>query len=203
MRLYADGLFPKIHDASIEAMDVLRRPIVAAARGLTVELGVGSGLNLSHYSGATEVLGVEPAPGMLRRAVERASHARIPVRLVRGSAECLPFEDGSADTVLATFVLCTIPDPLAALREARRVLKPGGRLLFLEHVRDPEPRIARWQTRLTPIWRVLAVGCHLDRDAAGLVAAAGFELEEVACGPPPFWTPPILRAIARGSARRT
>jgi ubiquinone/menaquinone biosynthesis C-methylase UbiE len=148
------------------------------ATGRVLELGVGTGLNLPYYANAAEVVGIEPDPHMLSRARSRVAAARCRVELIEGSAEALPFEDGSFDSVVVSLSLCTIPDAAAALREARRVLRPDGRLLFLEHVRAERPWAARLQDRLERPWMRVAGGCHLNRDT---VAAIGevFEIERI------------------------
>jgi ubiquinone/menaquinone biosynthesis C-methylase UbiE len=139
------------------------------ATGRTLELGVGTGRNLPHYVNATEVVGVDPDPHMLRRARPRAAEAPVPVELIEGSAEALPFADASFDTVVVALSLCTIPDPAAALREAKRVLRPAGRLVFLEHVRSDKPWVARLQDRLERPWMCAAGGCHPNRDTVASI----------------------------------
>jgi ubiquinone/menaquinone biosynthesis C-methylase UbiE len=161
------------------------------ATGRVLELGVGTGLNLPHYANAAEVVGIDPDPYMLSRARPRAAAAARAVELVEGSAEALPFEDGSFDTVVAALSLCTIPDAAAALREARRVLRPDGRLLFLEHVRAERPWAARLQDRLERPWMRVAGGCHPNRDTVAAIGEA-FEVERL-------WRRGIL---VQGAARR-
>jgi ubiquinone/menaquinone biosynthesis C-methylase UbiE len=128
-----------------------RHAMTDAARGRVLEIGVGSGLNLPIYGAAVDqVFGIDPSPKLLALASKRAKAALIPVSLVRASAEELPFANAAFDTLVMTWTLCSIPNPNAALAEMRRVLKPGGRLLYVEHGLSPEPRIIRWQRRLTP-----------------------------------------------------
>ncbi|HKY60685.1 MAG TPA: class I SAM-dependent methyltransferase, partial [Gemmatimonadota bacterium] len=141
----------------------------------------------------TSVTAVEPSGGMNRRAARNRTDARVPVRLVAGSAEQLPFRDGAFDTAVTVFVLCTIPDALRSLAEARRVLAPGGRLLFLEHVRAPDPGLERWQRRLQPIWGRLACGCVLARDTEQRILDIGFTIEEIER----FWLPRVPRVVGR------
>lgn len=177
-----------------------RETLVAGARGVVCEVGVGSGLNLPLYTEATLVIGVDPFPGMLARARQRSRGASVPVDLVRGTAEALPLPDRSVDTVVASHVLCSVRDVAVALAEARRVLKPGGVLAFYEHVRDRDPRVAARQARLTPAWRRLARNCHLDRDAEGHLVAAGFTIEDLS--ETPFArAPAVLRRNILGRAR--
>ena len=155
-----------------------RARIAGAAAGRVVEFGIGSGLNLPLYGAAvTSVVGVEPSAGLLRLARPRAAAAGVPVELLEASAEALPLPDRSVDTVVTTWTLCTIPDAARALAEARRVLRPGGALLFVEHGRAPETGVARWQDRLDPLWSPLAGGCHLNRRIDALIAAAGFRID--------------------------
>ena len=161
-------------------MGRLRRELLSGARGLVVEIGAGTGLNFAHYpAGVTEVVATEPDPHMLKRAHEAAGRAPVPVRTEQARGEELPLEDETVDTAVATLVFCTIPDPDSALAEIHRVLKPDGRLLFLEHVRADDGRLARWQDRVQPIWSFFAGGCHPNRDSVAAIERAGFELERV------------------------
>lgn len=161
----------------------IRERLLAAARGRVLEIGIGSGLNLPFYPRDVEaVIGLDPSPSLLARARREATWARSPVELRRSAAEALPLDDQSVDTVVATWTLCSTPDVAAALAEIRRVLKPGGRLLFAEHGRAPEPRVAAWQDRLTPLWRRLAGGCHLNRPIDALIGAAGLRIDRLETG---------------------
>ncbi len=148
------------------------------ATGRVLELGVGTGLDLPYYSEVSEVVGIDPDPHMLRRARARASTVSFPVELVEGSAESLPFEDASFDAVVVALALCTIPDPARALSEARRVLRPGGKLHFLEHVRAERRWAARLQDTLERPWMRLAGGCHPNRDTVAAIEDA-FEIERL------------------------
>jgi ubiquinone/menaquinone biosynthesis C-methylase UbiE len=158
-----------------------RRRLLEAARGRILDVGAGTGANLPHYpwSHVSELVLLDPSPGMLARARRKATALGVAVQLRRGRAEQLPFEDESFDTIVFTLALCTIPDPGGALREARRVLRPNGRLLVLEHVRARDPGLASWQDRLTPLWKTIAGGCHPNRDTRATIEAAGFEFESV------------------------
>ena len=164
-----------------------RRRWVPQAKGDVLELGVGSGLNLAFYDAARvhEVVGIDPSAPLLARAQARVAGAPVPVELVEAACEALPFTAARFDTVLTTYVLCSVTDAARALAEVRRVLRPGGRLLFVEHGRSDRPRTAAWQRRLTPAWRVVGGNCHLDRDIAGLLRAAGFELLSLEAGHAP------------------
>ena len=156
---------------------------IGTARGRVLEIGVGSGLNLPLYGAAVErVCGIYPSPELLGRASGRMADARVPVSLVRASAEQLPFAEGAFDSVVMTWTLCSIPNPSTALSEMRRVLNSNGRLVFVEHGLSPEPRIVRWQRRLTPFWKRIGGGCHLDRKMDDLIRAAGFRVDALETG---------------------
>jgi SAM-dependent methyltransferase len=155
-------------------------------------VGLRAGVNLPLYGPAvTHVFGLDPSPELLRLASKRAREAVVPVSLLRGSAEQVPFADAVFDAIVMTWTLCSIPNPIAALTEMRRVLKPGGQLLFVEHGLSPEIRTARWQHRLTPYWKRISGGCHLDRKTDDLIRAAGFQIDAIEMaymqGPKP-WT---------------
>jgi ubiquinone/menaquinone biosynthesis C-methylase UbiE len=203
-RWYTEQVVPRGTDLLLSGrrMHPLRRPTVEQATGVVVELGFGSGPNLELYPPeVTRVLAVEPSTVARRRAARRvAGRADLEVRFIGLDGAALALPDRSADTVVSTFTLCTIPDVAAALAEAARVLRPGGRLLFLEHGRSPDPRVRRWQERLDPWQQRLAGGCHLTRDAAELVEAAGFELVDLQRFRIPG--PRVLTEMSRGVAVR-
>ncbi len=180
MGFYARHVLPCLLHAAMrqEVLLPFRTRVAGAAEGRVLEIGIGSGLNLPFYgTGVLEVIGVDPSPALLSRASAAAGRCRAPVTLVAGSAEALALDDRSFDTVVTTWSLCTIPDPGQALAEVRRVLRPGGVLLFVEHGRAPEPGVARWQDRLDPIWTRIAGGCHLNRAMDVLLRNAGFRLD--------------------------
>jgi ubiquinone/menaquinone biosynthesis C-methylase UbiE len=157
-----------------------RDEALAPATGRVIEVGAGHGENFARYPAAvTEVLAVEPEPYLRGRAHEAAAAAAVPVRVVDGHAGELPAGDGEFDTAVASLVLCSVPDQAVALAEIRRVLKPGGRLLFYEHVVAASPKLARWQRRMNPVWTRMAGGCNLHRDTAAAIAGAGFEIERL------------------------
>lgn len=158
-----------------------RQRVVALAEGRVLEIGSGSGLNFPLYTnGATELVGLECHPRLVRMASQRKSG--IEALLVEGSAEAIPLEDGSIDAVVTTWTLCTIPDVQSALAEVRRVLKPDGQLLLVEHGLAPEAQVRNWQHRLTPAWKRIAGGCHLDRPIDQLVKDAGFRIVRMETG---------------------
>ena len=181
MGLYHRHILPCLTHLAMRShrLQPFRARVAGAAEGIVLELGAGSGLNLPFYGPRVrEVLALEPSADL--RAIAARRQAPVPARWLDASAESLPLEDRSVDTVVTTWTLCTIPDAGQALAEARRVLRPGGRLLFVEHGRAPAPSVARWQDRLDPSWRRLAGGCHLNRPIDRLIAAAGFRLTTLA-----------------------
>ena len=182
MGFYARWVLPRILDLVMQQKQIApyRARIAGAASGRVLDVGIGSGLNLPFYGDRIErVYGIDPSPELLRFAETRAARASAPVELLLGSGEALPFADRALDTVVLTFTLCTIVDPGRALAEIRRVLRPGGQLLFAEHGRAPEADVARWQDRLTPVWKRLGGGCHLNRKPDDLIRSAGFGLDGV------------------------
>ncbi len=179
-----------------------RHELLARAQGATLELGAGTGLNLAHYPPAvSELVLSEPDEHMLPRLRRRVAAAERAAEVVQAPGERLPFPDARFDTVAATLMLCTAPDPAGVLREVARVLKPGGRFLFLEHVRAQEPRLARWQDRLAPLWPYLADGCVCNRTTLGTIEASPLEVERVEHGTLPA-APPLVRPTIAGSALR-
>ena len=181
--MYERWILPCLIDWSMRTQELAtyRRRVVSAAHGLVLEVGLGSGLNLPFYGRAVErVVGLEPSTELLARAAGRAAKANSPVHLVRASAEAIPLMDSSVDAIVMTWTLCSIPDARRALGELRRVLKPGGVLLFVEHGLAPEPGVARWQHQLNPLWT--RISCHLDRPMDRLIHEAGFELEALETG---------------------
>jgi ubiquinone/menaquinone biosynthesis C-methylase UbiE len=176
-----------------------RRKLVSSARGSVLELGAGTGLNLAYYPAGLERLVIcEPEPHMFKHLRKRAEKLGSSAELVQAQAEALPFEDDSFDTVVGTLVFCTIGDPRRALEEVRRVLRPSGSLLFLEHVRSDSPRLARWQDRLSRPWGAFAEGCRCNQATVELLREAGFAVTATDA----TWKrmPPIVRPLASGQA---
>lgn len=194
---FYDRGFKATEEAGLREM---RRELLAQARGRVLELGAGTGLNLDLYPEEVEDLTLtEPDPHMTKQLREKLAGSEREAELVETGAERLPFPDDSFDTAVVTLVLCTVPDPAASLAEIKRVLKPGGQLLYLEHVRSCHPDLAKWQDRLEKPWRFLGDGCHCNRDTVSAIGAAGFDLGDVERGSLPK-APPIVRPLARGSA---
>ena len=178
----------------------MRRDLLSGARGRTIDLGAGTGANLGLYPEAvTEIVLAEPDPHMTKRLRPKAAEEPR-AEVVEAPAEGLPFEDSSFDTAVFTLVLCTVPDPDAALAEARRVLKPGGSLLFLEHVRSEEPGLARWQDRLERPWGFLADGCHPNRDTVAAIERAGLGIERLDHETLPKAPPPVQPLVLGAAA---
>ena len=182
MRFYREQVVPRLValTCGASALSGLRTRTAAGLSGKVVEIGFGSGFNMPHYAeGVDRVLAVEPSTTAFRMAGKRIDSSPIPVERVGLDGQALPLEDSSCDGALCTFALCTIADPGAALAEVRRVLRPGGRLHFLEHGLAPDPRVVAFQHRVEPLQRRFADGCHLTRDPVVLVRSAGFDIEEV------------------------
>lgn len=183
MGFYADVVFPCLCHLAMrnQRLAPYRARVLGAAEGRVLEVGIGSGLNLGFYTAeAREIVGIEPARRLLARARRAASPA--PLRLIEGSAEAIPLDTGSVDTVVTTWTLCSIPRADVALAEMRRVLRPTGRLLFVEHGLAPEASVRKWQDRLTPAWRRCSGGCHLNRPISGMIEQSGFRFDRLETG---------------------
>lgn len=190
---------PSVWLGEIMGMRRRRRSLLSGARGRVVEIGAGTGLNLPHYPDELEDLVlVEPDPSMRTRLARRAKRDGHPARIVDASAECLPLPDGSVDTVVSTLVLCTVDDPGQALREIARVLRPGGQLLFVEHLRASSRLLAACQDRLQGPWGRFARGCRCNRPTLDVMRAQGFDVAAEHAA----WhgMPPIVRPLAIGRA---
>jgi ubiquinone/menaquinone biosynthesis C-methylase UbiE len=183
LSFYAKYILPRLIDLAMRNKDTtrLRAEAVPQACGRVLEIGIGSGLNLPFYSpDVKQVYGVDPSLELQRMAGKRASAARFEVEFFTQSAEQqLPLEDSSVDTVVMTWTLCSIPHPALALAQMKRVLKASGRLIFIEHGRASSPGVARWQDRITPVWKRIGGGCHLDRKIDELITTAGFQISEL------------------------
>jgi ubiquinone/menaquinone biosynthesis C-methylase UbiE len=198
---YRHVVFPRLCDAAMRnrLLQPYRDRTVSQAEGRVLEIGAGSGVNLPLYAKAADVLALEPDPKLIEMARPKAKAAPRPVEFLEASAEQIPLADRSVDTVVSTWTLCSIPHAVAALREMRRVLKPGGRLLFVEHGLAPTPGVERWQHRLTPVWTRISGGCHLDRPIDALVREGGFAIESLQTGYAPG--PKVMTYFYEGSAR--
>jgi len=185
MGFYQERVIPYLVQRSTrqETLVPYRERVVSGAGGRILEVGIGSGVNLRYYGDRAEhVIGLDPSAKLLKVAAEAERRARLSIELVKGSAEMIPIEDKSIDTVLTTWTLCSIPDVNQALSEMRRVLKPNGRLLFVEHGLSSDDKVRRWQERLNPIWKRVAGGCNLNRAVTHLIEVAGFRVERVDTG---------------------
>ena len=185
MGFYDDHILPSLINLTMrqKRLAAYRRRVIPNAEGRVLEVGVGSGLNLPFYTEKVQrVIALDPSPTLLSMALKVLPRVKPPVEFVEGSAEAVPLEDASIDAVVTTWTLCSIPDAPRALCEMRRVLKPLGRLLFVEHGLAPEPNVRWWQDRLTPWWKPLAGGCHLNRPMRMLIEGAGFEFERLDTG---------------------
>lgn len=199
MALWTDRVLPHLTERSLSAPEVarLRSAALAGVGGRVLELGFGSGLNLPHYpADVTQIDAIEPSDVAWEMSARRRAGSRVPVERTGLDGQRLAAADGQYDAVVSTFTLCTIPDAERALREVRRVLRPGASFHFLEHGLAPDRWVARWQRNLEPIQRRLAGGCHLSRDIPGLVAAAGLELADVTAAY--LLGPRVIRPWAHG-----
>jgi len=185
LTFYQRLVLPRLIHAGMRAkrLEPLRARQVAEARGRVLEIGIGSGLNLPFYRRDIEaVIGIDPSLELLTMARKHTAWLHFPVKLLHGPAEGLPLEDGAVDSVVTTWTLCSVAEPERVLAEARRVLAPGGALIFIEHGQAPEAGVRRWQDRLTPCWRRLAGGCHLNRPIDRLIAQQGFKIAALETG---------------------
>jgi len=202
--LYAKYLLPRLIDfaMSSKATTAERTRLIPLASGVVLEIGAGSMLNLPFYGPAVRKLyALDPSLELWRLGRGRVRNAPFPIEFVRSSAESIPVRDDTLDTVVSTWTLCTIPDPRAALEEIRRVLRPDGTLIFIEHGWSPDARVRAWQERLNPLWKRVAGGCNLDRQIEQLIGRAGFQISSLERGygegPKPFAY--LYRGLARSA----
>jgi ubiquinone/menaquinone biosynthesis C-methylase UbiE len=190
---YERRVLPRLIDVACGASPVRRQreKIIPGASGRVLELGFGSGRNLPHYDAARvdELIALEPSADLLELAATAIVDSSLQIRSLQARAEAIPEDDASVDTVVITYTLCSIDAAEAALAEVRRILRPGGRLLFCEHGAAPDPGVHRWQRRVTPVWRRLSGGCRLDRDPTEQITAAGFRIDELETMYLPGWRP--------------
>lgn len=201
MGFYNDVILPRLCDFAMRNKELVpyRKRVIGAAEGRVVEIGIGSGRNLPFYGpSANEILALEPAPKLVAMA-RRASHRAMPVNFIEASAEAIPLDDHTADTVVTTWTLCSIPQAARALAEMRRILRPGGKLLFAEHGLAPEENVRRWQNLLTPAWKRIGGGCHLNRPIQTMIESSGFQIDRLDTGYIPG--PKPMTFMYEGSAR--
>jgi ubiquinone/menaquinone biosynthesis C-methylase UbiE len=183
MSFYDRHILPPLLDLLMSAKPIRyqRRKVVPLAEGRVLEIGIGAGQNLAFYdpTKVTHLWGLEPSPEMRARAMKRAGDLKFPLEFLDLKAEDIPLDDKSADTVLVTYTLCTIPDVVRALKGMRRVLKPGGRLIFCEHGEAPDASVVKWQRRITPAWKIIGGGCHVARPIPQLIREGGFTVEKM------------------------
>lgn len=185
MSFYNDRILPHVINLAMRNRELrpYRERVLSRARGRVLEIGVGSGLNFPFYGPRVDsIIGLDPSARLVEMAQDAAMHSKIPATLISGSAEAMPIDRASIDTVLTTWTLCSIPDAAAALQEMRRVLKSDGQLLFVEHGSAPEESVCKWQNRLNPVWKRIAGGCNLNRPIRALVEHAGFRIIRLDAG---------------------
>ena len=198
-RVFAASYDRMMSGAERAGLSDMRQNVVERATGRVLEIGAGTGLNLAHYRPDADLLLSEPEEPMAKRLRRRVAAEGGRAQVIQASGDRLPLEDDSVDSVVATLVLCTVPDAGAALGEIGRVLRPGGRLYFLEHVRSEDPRVARWQDRIHPVWIRFGHGCHCNRDTMALLRGSGLAVEDLQHGELPN-APPWIRPAVWGSA---
>lgn len=185
MSFYNDHMLPHVINLAMRNRELCpyRQRVLSQARGRVLEIGIGSGLNFPFYGSRVDaIVGLDPSARLVDMAQKAASHTKIPVTVIKSSAEDMPIDRASIDTVLTTWTLCSIPDAAAALQEMHRVLKSDGQLLFVEHGLAPEESVCKWQNRLNPIWKRIAGGCQLNRPIRALIERAGFKIVRLDAG---------------------
>jgi len=202
MGFYSDVILPRLCDLAMRNKRLVpyRERVIGAAEGRVLEIGVGSGMNLPFYRPpVTEVLALEPAPRLIAMARSASRASSMLVTFLEVSAEAIPLDEHSVDTIVTTWTLCSIPEAATALADMRRVLRQGGKLLFVEHGLAPDEGVRRWQDRLTPAWRCISGGCHLNRPIRSMIEAAGFRIDRIETGYMPG--PKPMTFMYEGSAR--
>ena len=205
MGLYDQYLLPRLVHFTCGQKPTMkqRRKVVPLAAGKVLEIGIGSGLNIPLYDSrkVEHLWGLDPSREMWAIAKKNAAEHHLEAEFIESGAESIPLETAAADSVVMTYTLCTIPETGAALEEIRRVLKPGGRLIFCEHGEAPDDNIRRWQERIDPLWRMLSGGCHLGRPIPGLLSAAGFESADLQTMYIPGWKPACFNYWGTATAK--
>jgi len=201
MGWYEKHVLPKLIEAACNQppMQKLRARYVPQAIGNVLEIGIGSGLNLCHYSSkVSSITGLDPSLELTEMASKRAQDVHAPVKMLQISSEEIPVDDASFDSIVCTWTLCSIPNVYRALREMRRVVKPGGKFYFIEHGLAPDHSVQRWQRRIEPLWKIIGGGCHLTRKTDQLIQDAGFDLPELdhAYEPGPKWATYMTHGVA-------
>jgi ubiquinone/menaquinone biosynthesis C-methylase UbiE len=202
MGFYNDVVLPRLCDLAMRNKQLVpfRKRVIGAAEGRVLEIGVGSGRNLPFYRPPVlEILALEPAPRLLTMARSASDVSGMPLSFIEASAEAIPLDQHSVDTIVTTWTLCSIPQAGPALAEMRRVLRPGGKLLFAEHGLAPDRAVRWWQDRLTPGWRRIGGGCHLNRPIHAMIEGAGFRIDRIQTGYIPGPRP--MTFMYEGSAR--
>jgi ubiquinone/menaquinone biosynthesis C-methylase UbiE len=202
MGFYSDIILPRLCDLAMRNKQLVpyRERVIGAAEGRVLEIGVGSGMNLPFYRPpAREILALEPAPRLMTMARSASRASSMPVTFLEASAEAIPLDKHSVDAIVTTWTLCSIPQAARALAEMRRVVRPGGKLLFVEHGLAPDEGVRRWQEWLTPAWRRISGGCHLNRPIRSMIEAAGFRIDRIETGYMPG--PKPMTFMYEGSAR--
>jgi ubiquinone/menaquinone biosynthesis C-methylase UbiE len=202
MGFYSDIILPRLCDLAMRNKQLVpfRERVIGAAQGRVLEIGVGSGMNLPFYRPPVrEVLALEPAARLVTMARSASRATGVPVNFLEASAEAIPLDQHSVDTIVTTWTLCSIPQAATALAEMRRVLRPAGKLLFVEHGMAPDERVRWWQDRLTPVWRHFSGGCHLNRPIRSMIEGAGFRIDRIETGNIPG--PKPMTFMYEGSAR--
>jgi ubiquinone/menaquinone biosynthesis C-methylase UbiE len=201
--IYEKHIFPHVEDLVTSRLREERKRLLASARGTLLEIGAGGGQNFRFFPDEVDLcLALEPSPTFVRKAEKKLEGAAPRIRIIRGRGEDLPLAGNSVDTALSFLVLCTVQDPGKVLREIYRVLKPGGRLIFFEHVLSCSETVARWQHWIDPLWKRIGCGCHLNRDTASEIAGSGFVYRSLDVYRSPHLGPPITSQVIEGVAVR-